>query len=129
MSNGHRGPGRPRKSDALGGPQAGLQAPALIERAKESIPEPHPERTASRARAADEACGRCIFFHPVAKPPKAGSCRRYPPVPGFGDFVHPVVLESSWCGEFDKGAPPIVVVSAASSEMGIAAPAATESAK
>ena len=92
-----RGPGRPRKNP-LGGPQAGTQAPALLEVAKESLPAPHPK--APRVQGEDERCARCRYFRSTKKPPNAGSCFRYPPVPGFGDFVHPIVLESSWCGEF-----------------------------
>lgn len=87
MSNGsRRGPGRPPKSH--------IQATA-----PQLPPDDSPQSTeTTKDPVTDNAptCAGCFFYRTKGR---AGECRRFPPVPGFGDFLFPITHETSWCGE------------------------------
>jgi len=93
MSDGHRGPGRPPKMQT----PMSIFPPADPAERSPSAPNLLPPRIdGSSAFPGQATCASCRFYRTKGR---AGECRRFPPVPGFGDFLFPITLETSWCGE------------------------------
>lgn len=93
MSNGpHRGPGRPPKAEPAAAAPASIRVQEAI--SAQAARSPSPQDTFSATEFL--TCASCRFYRTKGK---AGECRRFPPVPGFGDFLFPITHETMWCGE------------------------------